>query len=151
MSDNVILVEDRRAVRLITVNHPDKLNALDRQTLEALDRAFAAAQVRVVVPAGAGPKAFRCGAGAAAGTGERGGAGRPVAVPGDAAGRQTGRRCPLRTARPPRRGGGGRRECAIEEGPQFETAQFAPTLATEDMREGTRAFLERRKPQFAHR
>ena len=50
----------------ITVNRPDKLNALDRATLEALDAAFAHAAndtaIRVVILTGAGPKAFVAGA-----------------------------------------------------------------------------------------
>ncbi|MGE8249171.1 MAG: enoyl-CoA hydratase/isomerase family protein [Stenotrophomonas bentonitica] len=57
---------DDGAVRTVTVNRPDKLNALNRATLEALDAAFAAAaadaDVRVVVLTGAGPKAFVAGA-----------------------------------------------------------------------------------------
>ncbi len=40
-------------------------------------------------------------------------------------------------------------ECAIEEGLQYETAQFGLMFSTDDMREGTRAFLERRKPVFS--
>ena len=42
-------------------------------------------------------------------------------------------------------------ECGLEEGLQFETAQFALLFASEDMREGTGAFLEKRKPQFRNR
>lgn len=42
-------------------------------------------------------------------------------------------------------------ECAIGEGLQYETAQFGLMFSTEDMREGTRAFLERRKPVFSGR
>jgi len=57
---------DDGAVRTVTVNRPDKLNALDRATLEALDMAFSEAAadpaVRVVVLTGAGPKAFVAGA-----------------------------------------------------------------------------------------
>jgi len=57
---------NRGAVRTIVVNRPDKLNALDRQTLNELTLAFAqAAQddaVRAVVLAGAGEKAFVAGA-----------------------------------------------------------------------------------------
>jgi len=56
----------RGAVRTIVVNRPDKLNALNRDTLNELTLAFAqAAQddaVRVVVLAGAGEKAFVAGA-----------------------------------------------------------------------------------------
>ena len=40
-------------------------------------------------------------------------------------------------------------ECGIEEGLEYESAQFGLIFATEDMREGTQAFLERRKPDFS--
>ncbi len=39
-------------------------------------------------------------------------------------------------------------ECAIEEGLEYESAQFGLMFSTQDMREGTSAFLERRKPEF---
>ncbi|HEY9132492.1 MAG TPA: enoyl-CoA hydratase-related protein [Dyella sp.] len=59
-------ISHRDAVRNITVNRPDKLNALNRETLNELTLAFnQAAQddaVRVVVLAGAGDKAFVAGA-----------------------------------------------------------------------------------------
>jgi enoyl-CoA hydratase len=42
-------------------------------------------------------------------------------------------------------------ECAIEEGLAYESAQFGLMFATDDMREGTAAFLERRKPAFTGR
>jgi enoyl-CoA hydratase len=61
-----LLVEDRDAVRVITVHRPDKLNALNAETLSELHAAFDAAEaaggVRVVVLTGAGPKAFVAGA-----------------------------------------------------------------------------------------
>ncbi|KFN45199.1 hypothetical protein N790_10210 [Arenimonas malthae CC-JY-1] len=61
-----LLVEDRGAVRRITLNRPDKLNALNHATLTELHAAFEAAGrdpgVRVVVLTGAGPKAFVAGA-----------------------------------------------------------------------------------------
>ncbi len=57
---------DRGAVRTITINRPDKLNALNRETINELDIAFSQAgaddAVRVVVLAGAGEKAFVAGA-----------------------------------------------------------------------------------------
>ena len=66
MADAPLTVADDGAIRWITVNRPDKLNALNRETLEALDSAFLAAaqqeSVRVVVLTGAGPKAFVAGA-----------------------------------------------------------------------------------------
>jgi enoyl-CoA hydratase len=59
-------ITHRGAVRTIIVNRPDKLNALNRDTLNELTLAFAqAAQddaVRVVVLTGAGEKAFVAGA-----------------------------------------------------------------------------------------
>jgi enoyl-CoA hydratase len=61
-----LLVEDRGAVRWITLNRPDKLNALNAETIDELHMAFEAAArdeaVRVVVLTGAGPKAFVAGA-----------------------------------------------------------------------------------------
>jgi enoyl-CoA hydratase len=42
-------------------------------------------------------------------------------------------------------------ECGIEEGLEYESAQFGLMFATDDMREGTTAFLERRKPVFVGR
>ncbi|MCE7033215.1 enoyl-CoA hydratase-related protein [Lysobacter sp. GX 14042] len=64
--ESPVLVADRGAVRVITVNRPDKLNALNAATLDALADAFDAAagdeSVRCVVLTGAGPKAFVAGA-----------------------------------------------------------------------------------------
>ena len=61
-----LLIELNGAVAWVTVNRPDKLNALNRATLTALQSAFDAlradAQVRVIVLTGAGPKAFVAGA-----------------------------------------------------------------------------------------
>lgn len=63
---DLILASDRDAVRTLTVNRPDKLNALDEATLLALHAAFDAAAaddgVRAVVLTGAGAKAFVAGA-----------------------------------------------------------------------------------------
>ena len=42
-------------------------------------------------------------------------------------------------------------ECGIEEGLEYESAQFGLVFSTEDMREGTRAFLDKRKPDFKGR
>jgi enoyl-CoA hydratase len=61
-----LLVADRNAVRTITVNRPDKLNALNRQTLLELQQAMIEAHgdeaVRVIVITGSGEKAFVAGA-----------------------------------------------------------------------------------------
>lgn len=59
-------IGNRAAVRTITVNRPDKLNALNLETLNELTLAFSQAaqddSVRVVVLTGAGDKAFVAGA-----------------------------------------------------------------------------------------
>jgi enoyl-CoA hydratase len=61
-----LLTSDREAVRTITVNRPDKLNALNQETIAELTMAFRQAAmddgVRVVILAGAGEKAFVAGA-----------------------------------------------------------------------------------------
>jgi enoyl-CoA hydratase len=40
-------------------------------------------------------------------------------------------------------------DTGLEQGLDFEATAFALSVATEDRREGTRAFLEKRKPVFA--
>ena len=42
-------------------------------------------------------------------------------------------------------------ECGIEEGLEYESAQFGLMFSTEDMREGTSAFLEKRSAVFKGR
>lgn len=258
MAFSNLLVEDRGAVRRITLNRPDKLNALNHATLTELHAAFEAAgtddSVRVVVLTGAGPKAFVAGADIAEMNGlspvqardfSRHGQrlmsrieqlGKPVLamVNGFAlgGGLELAMCCHLRIAADTARlgqpeinlglipGFGGTQrllrlagraatlelcltgapidanralqlgvvnrvipaaeleaetmqlanqlagsaphalrsmldcvniggECGIEEGLEYESAQFGLVFATQDMREGTRAFLEKRKPAFA--
>lgn len=66
MSYANLLVSDAAAIRTITINRPDKLNALNAQTIAELDQAFRAAQtddsVRVLILTGSGDKAFVAGA-----------------------------------------------------------------------------------------
>lgn len=66
MSTALLEIETIQGIRTIRINRPDKLNALNAATLNALDAAFADAAndaaVRVVVLTGAGPKAFVAGA-----------------------------------------------------------------------------------------
>jgi len=66
MSFRTLLLEDRGAVRRISVNRPEKLNALNRETISELHVAFAQARhddaVRAVILAGSGEKAFVAGA-----------------------------------------------------------------------------------------
>jgi enoyl-CoA hydratase len=66
MSYENLLVETRDGVAVVTINRPDKLNALNDRTLEELDLAFTAigadAGIRGVILTGAGEKAFVAGA-----------------------------------------------------------------------------------------
>jgi enoyl-CoA hydratase len=66
MSYETLIVETRDGVCFVTVNRPEKLNALNGRVMEELDRLFAAladdAQVRGVILTGAGEKAFVAGA-----------------------------------------------------------------------------------------
>jgi len=260
MSESPLLIEDQGAVRVITVNRPDKLNALNSATLDALHRAFddaaSAGAVRVVVLTGAGPKAFVAGADISEMADLRPVEGRDFALRGQAmmrrvetlpkpviamvngfalgGGLELAMCCHLRIAADTAKVGqpevnlglipgfGGTQrllrlagraatlelcltgapinaeralvlgivnrvapaaelqaqtmalaeqlanaaplalrgvldciktggESAIGEGLAYEAAQFGLMFATEDMREGTRAFLERRKPGFKNR
>ncbi|MEO8803943.1 MAG: enoyl-CoA hydratase-related protein [Rudaea sp.] len=253
-----LLVTNRGAVRRIEINRPDKLNALNRETINELHIAFDQARVddaaRVVVVAGSGEKAFIAGADIAelanltpqqAQTFSRAGQalmlkierlGKPVIarIQGFAlgGGMELAMSCHLRIASEKAKlgqpeinlgvipGFGGTQrllrlagrsaalelcltgtqidaaralqigvvtrvvaadqldleidaladqlaasaphalagvldavliggECAIDAGLDYETQAFALCCATADMREGTRAFLERRKPAFS--
>ena len=66
MSYNNLLVTDADSVRTITINRPDQLNALNRDTIAELDQtlndADADKNVRVLIITGSGPKAFVAGA-----------------------------------------------------------------------------------------
>lgn len=66
MTASQLLTTTADGIRTLRIHRPDKLNALDAATLDALDRAFAQAaadaDVRVVVLTGSGPKAFVAGA-----------------------------------------------------------------------------------------
>jgi enoyl-CoA hydratase len=61
-----LLVETRDGIAVVTINRPDKLNALNDRTMDELDAAFAAlgadAALRGVILTGAGEKAFVAGA-----------------------------------------------------------------------------------------
>jgi enoyl-CoA hydratase len=65
-SYETLLIERRGRVAVITINRPDKMNALNIQTRQegaaALDELREDDEVRVVVITGAGPKAFIAGA-----------------------------------------------------------------------------------------
>ena len=66
MSFQHILTQLANTVLTITINRPDKLNALNRATIEELHHAFTAAnlnsEVRAVIITGSGEKAFVAGA-----------------------------------------------------------------------------------------
>lgn len=260
MSEAPVSITTRDGIRTLTVQRPEKLNALNRQTLESLDAAFAdaakAEEVRVVVLTGAGPKAFVAGADIAEMNGLTPVQGRDFSLIGQrlmrrierlnkpviamvngfalGGGMELAMACHLRIAADTAKVGqpeinlgllpgfGGTQrllrlagraaalelcllgapidaaraqqlgllnrvvpaaeleaetlkvatqlanaaplalrgildainvggECGIEEGLEYESAQFGLAFSTEDMREGTSAFLERRKPEFKNR
>ncbi|MFY8078008.1 MAG: enoyl-CoA hydratase/isomerase family protein, partial [Flavobacteriales bacterium] len=66
MSFQFLLLENIGATRIITINRPDQMNALNKATIEELHTAFADAEadenVRAIVLTGAGEKAFVAGA-----------------------------------------------------------------------------------------
>lgn len=66
MNDNVILTEKKDAVLLITINRPEKLNALNSEVLEALsgtiDSMLHDVTIKGAIITGAGEKAFVAGA-----------------------------------------------------------------------------------------
>jgi len=66
MAYETLLYEKRNGIGYVTINRPDKLNALSTQVMEELDACFHAIQnddeVRVVILTGAGEKAFAAGA-----------------------------------------------------------------------------------------
>jgi len=66
MTNNTVLSRHANGVTTLTINRPEKLNALNAQVIDALSSAFAEAaedsQTRVVVLTGAGEKAFVAGA-----------------------------------------------------------------------------------------
>src|SRR5262245_12284887 len=66
MAYETITVEARDGVAVVTVNRPDKLNALNERVIEELTQAFRALQgdasVRAAILTGAGEKAFIAGA-----------------------------------------------------------------------------------------
>jgi len=66
MSYSNILSEVSRGINTITINRPNKLNALNKDTIEELHEAFAEAEdnddVKVIIVTGSGEKAFVAGA-----------------------------------------------------------------------------------------
>jgi len=66
MSYNNLLIQDTDKVRLITINRPEQLNALNKETIQELSDAMRSAEndpaVCVVILTGSGDKAFVAGA-----------------------------------------------------------------------------------------
>ena len=66
MPYQTLLVDKRQGIAYVTVNRPDKLNALNRQVIEELQACFRVLrrdeEVRAVIITGAGQKAFIAGA-----------------------------------------------------------------------------------------
>jgi enoyl-CoA hydratase len=66
MAYETILYDQRNGIGYVTINRPEKLNALNRKVVEELGECFAGIQndeeVRVVIVTGAGEKAFVAGA-----------------------------------------------------------------------------------------
>jgi len=66
MSYNNILLESNNSICIITINRPNKLNALNKETIEELHDAFKEAEedagIKVIIITGSGEKAFVAGA-----------------------------------------------------------------------------------------
>ncbi len=66
MSFENILIDSNDGIAVITINRPDKLNALNKATIEELNKAFKLAdgdkEVKVIIVTGSGEKAFVAGA-----------------------------------------------------------------------------------------
>lgn len=66
MAYNNLILENKDSILYITINRPDQLNALNKQTIEELNKALALADVnsdvRVIILTGSGEKAFVAGA-----------------------------------------------------------------------------------------
>jgi enoyl-CoA hydratase len=65
MTSDSIILERRESVAIVTLNRPEKLNALARETIAALSAAFKSfendAELRAVILTGAGDRAFSAG------------------------------------------------------------------------------------------
>ena len=131
-----LLIERDGAVAVVTVNRPKVLNALNAATIAELGRAFAELKaddaVLAVVLTGAGEKSFVAGADISELAAELAGkAPRSVEYILEAVNRGL--------------------DLPLEAGLDIEAALFGVASSTADMREGTTAFLEKRKAQFTGR
>jgi enoyl-CoA hydratase len=66
MKYNNILIEQNKPIGTITINRPNKLNALNRDTIQELHEAFkkleSEKEIKVIILTGSGEKAFVAGA-----------------------------------------------------------------------------------------
>src|SRR5260370_167286 len=151
-----ILFEKKDGIAQITFNRPKVLNALNRKTLEELRDALLDARddsaVRVVILTGAGEKSFVAGADIGE-EAQRTGLVNHICDPAEllpaaeAIAKKIIANAPLAvkyTMEAIERGV----EMPQEEGLFLEATLFGLSCATEDMREGTKAFLEKRKADF---
>src|SRR5258708_1845763 len=151
-----ILFEKKDGIAHITFNRPKVLNALNRKTLEELRDALLDARddssVRVVILTGAGEKSFVAGADIGE-LAQRTGLVNHIYDPAEllpaaeAIAKKIIANAPLAvkyTMEAIERGV----EMPQEEGLFLEATLFGLSCATEDMREGTKAFLEKRKADF---
>src|SRR5256885_2176650 len=170
MRYDTLLFEIRDAIARITINRPDKLNALNDQVVDELadaaERVATEPAIRGAILTGSGTKAFVAGADIAdlskqgpfdgKARAQRGQAmlrrfetcGKPViaAVNGYALGSilEMGPLAVRLALEAVDQG----LEMTLEEGLLLEANHFGLLAATEDMREGLTAFLEKRPPKF---
>src|SRR5437667_252709 len=162
-----ILFEKKDGIAKITFNRPKVLNALNRKTVEELQSVLLDARddasVRVLILTGAGEKAFVAGADIGELSQQTPVNGKDFSLFGQSVfhlletigkpsicainGFALGGGCELAvkfTMEAIERG----MEMPLEEGLFLEAALFGVACATEDMREGTKAFLEKRPAVF---
>src|SRR5438445_646675 len=126
MSYQTLLFELRDGLALITINRPDKLNALNDEVVEELadaaERVATEPAIKGAILTGAGPKAFVAGADIG-----------DLAQQGPFDGNDRGL------------------EMTLDEGLLLEANHFGLLAASRDMKEGLTAFLEKRAPRFEGR
>src|SRR5438876_1101498 len=164
MTFSNILFEKKNSIAYVTVNRPKVLNALNMATMEELRAAFHEIKndtsVRVVIFAGAGEKAFIAGADIGelakhdAVSGKEythRGQSVPNLIPrAEAIAQKIIANAPLAVQYAMEAVNKGM-EMTLAEGLYLEATLFGVCCATEDKKEGTTAFLEKRAAQFKGR